>query len=237
MRVFTASILLILIGAPAAMADPITLSQAAPPSGATPVPATPLLAAAPVPGPGIAGSTVLYGDLGSWQAAATGELTTISFEENASGQFTYHGAIASFGGVRFHSDADLYTVDPAFDIFYQGIGTGDVLTATRGQTLTIVGVSATALALDWQVLSPSPLAILLSNGDAFLLPISDQAGFFGLTSTVPLTSLQLTYEPSLLLNIDNFRSNAAPVPEPASLSLLALGLAGLGAQRWRQRKV
>ena len=38
------------------------------------------------------------------------------------------------------------------------------------------------------------------------------------------------------LRLDNFVLTPTAVPEPAALALLGLGLAGMGARRWRQRK-
>jgi hypothetical protein len=54
--------------------------------------------------------------------------------------------------------------------------------------------------------------------------------FFGIISTDPITSLQITSEG--LLNLDNFAFGTAAIPEPASLLLFGVGLAGLKARRW-----
>jgi hypothetical protein len=67
-----------------------------------------------------------------------------------------------------------------------------------------------------------------------------QIGFFGVSSDVPIARLTVdgvritpTGSFTQVEFVDNIRM---PVPEPASLTLLGLGLAGISGRRWQQRK-
>jgi hypothetical protein len=177
----------------------------------------------------------LFSDRTSWEAAVATVISTTTFEENGSGGFTFHDTSATFDGATYVVDAGfLFTVDPDFACpGYCEIGTGDVLSAQAGATvLSVSGGGVTALAFDFLTWSGSTLPITLSTGEVLSLPtVPFVAGFFGITSTVPITGIGLTVTD--VLNLDNV-SVVAAVPEPGTLLMLT-GLAAVGARRRLRR--
>lgn len=108
--------------------------------------------------------------------------------------------------------------DDALEATGQGFG-GYVLTAGQWQTVTVDFSDITVRTLSGNgVFSPATANRGALNGLGFT-PVDGEGG------------LQVQHE----VYLDNFRLSAAPVPEPATMLVLAAGVAAIGARRRRTR--
>jgi hypothetical protein len=81
---------------------------------------------------------------------------------------------------------------------------------------------------------------LQTTGTNFNMPADGISNwiFFGFEDLAGITSLEFLRETTegWTVGIGQLTFEQVAVPEPASFSLLAIGIAGLGARRWRQRR-
>lgn len=111
--------------------------------------------------------------------------------------------------------------------------TGDV-----GGTTLAFDSAITAFGANWAGISDSRTTSIVIDGVATPIP-NLNGGFWGLTSDTPFTSLllRLTAGAADGFGIDDvvYTSGASTVPEPGTLALLGLGLAGLAVARKRRQ--
>lgn len=115
--------------------------------------------------------------------------------------------------------------------------------AQQGDLLITFSSPVTAIGLDFgDNFNPNTATFTLSNGATFTRPTGSGTNFnfVGLTTTVPITTLDIQEPNNFALNIDNFTfGRSAPVPEASTTVslglLLALGLGGLVIAKRRRK--
>lgn len=186
-----------------------------------------------------------YSTLAAFNSAATTN-TTVDFSgnsfvglnaaggslwnTNSSSGFSLNGATFSVAGGN-HYEA---IVAPAFSPSLYDRGTGNQLHAEYSQALTITFDSAiTALAFDLSsIFSRSgSVQVGFSNGDSATAILGDPYAFNGFVSSSAFNYIVINGISGDYLMIDNVRFGSNDVPEPGSLALLGLAIAGLAAAK------
>jgi PEP-CTERM motif len=172
--------------------------------------------------------------------------STIDYTTIPAGTYTS----ISLGGTTVTGSSDVVSATYGFTglgVLGGEVGPSD-MSLDQGETMTIdLGTLATNVMLTLVDVEPvgnvsfafTPFKGAMSLGTFAFPPVVVAPETFNLTSLAggsALRSFTLSVQQSPPLGLQIQAVSFTPVPEPASLSLLALGLVGLGARRWRQRK-
>jgi hypothetical protein len=174
-------------------------------------------------------SLALMGAVGAWQ---TPDASGATITENVNIPSPQTTAQAYLGAAFPQFNPSLGTLDSlTFDI------TGTFSGSSNSQgNVTFVG-TATGFSFDFSLTSPHSLQVLFGSSGSFSYTDTDTfdvPGFIGLGSAEIGDDLRIHTAP-FTLNVSasstvtyNYTPGTSAVPEPASLPLFALGLAGLG---------